>query len=83
MTVTNRRKNDVIIEKIDHKLDEVIDILRGKGQEIGLVAQVSINQNDIKEIKNKPKNVKNWVVAAAVIINTLVAAAALYQGVIK
>ncbi len=75
-----KRKSDKTIDTVNGKMDKVLEILNGNG-DIGVCAQVHINKKDINEIKKKPGNVKNYIVAVAIIINTLVAAIAVYKGV--
>ena len=72
----HRRKNDPMIDEIRNDVKKVLKILNGNGA-IGIVAQTEINKNDITEIKKKPVNIKNWVIALAIIINTVVGAVAL------
>ena len=57
--------------ELGNKVDKILTILNGNGK-IGLCAQVEINQQDIKYIKRRPGTVKDWMVAIAVILNTVV-----------
>ena len=76
--MTTRRKDDIVIERLETKVDEILKLLNGNG-EIGLCAQVRINKNDITEMKGKPSNVFKIVIGLAVIINTVVAAYAIFK----
>jgi len=69
-----------MIDEIRNDVKAILKILNPSNGNIGVVAQVTVNKNDISDIKKKPANIKNILVAIAIIINTLVAAAALYKG---
>ena len=75
----HRRKDDKMIDEIQADVKAILKILNPSNGNLGLVAQVHVNKDDICEIKNKPSTVKGWVVAAAVVINTLVAGIALWK----
>jgi hypothetical protein len=67
-----------MIEEIRQDVKDILKILNGNGA-IGVVAQTEINKQDIVELKKRPNNIKNWIVAAAIIINALVAAGAIWR----
>ena len=73
-----RRKTDPMIDEIRSDVKKILEILNGNGK-IGIVAQTEINKNDITEIKKKPVNIKNWIIALAIIINTVVALVAVWR----
>ena len=76
MTNERKRKGDTMIDKIDEKVDRILCILNGNGK-IGLVAQTEINKTAIEALNARPSNIKNWVIALAIIINTAVGIGAL------
>nr|BDD44671.1 hypothetical protein 2 [Legionellales bacterium] len=73
-----RRKDDKMIDEIRHDVKDIKKLLLGNG-DVGICEQVRINQTDIKDMKARPANIKNWIVGAAIIINALVAAGALWR----
>ena len=64
------RKDDTMIDEIRDDVKQILKILNGNG-EIGVVAQTKINKDDIIEIKKKPANIRNYLMAAAIIVNTI------------
>ena len=71
-----KRKDDKMIEEIQTDVKAILKILNGNG-ELGLVAKTINNEKAIKELQARPTNVKNWVIAIAIIINMAVGIGAL------
>lgn len=76
-----RRKDDMIIDEIRQDVKNILKILNPHNGNLGLVAQTEVNRQDIEGLKKRPSNIKSWLVAAAVLINTLVAAGALWRSI--
>jgi hypothetical protein len=74
-----RRKDDSRIEEIRQDVKDILKVLNPHNGNVGVVAQVSINKDNIAQLKTRPSNIKNWMIAAAVIANTVIAGIALYN----
>jgi hypothetical protein len=70
---------DEMLREMNKKIDLVLDILNPTKNGIGIVAQVTINKNDIVTINKKPSIVKNILVTCAILINTALAAIAILK----
>lgn len=76
-----KRTGDEIMEQMQSDIKEILKILNPSNGNLGVVAQVEVNKNDIEGIKKRPSNIKNILVAIAIIINTVVASIALIGGI--
>lgn len=66
-----RRKADTIIDRLEEKVDKILEIMNGNGR-IGLVAQAEINKEKIDCLEKRPSSIRGWVVAVTVIIANII-----------
>ncbi len=66
------------MERMENKIDDILKILNPHDDKLGLVAQVNVNTGDIKDIKKKPKSIRDNIMVVAIICTMGIALVGLF-----